>query len=225
MSESRPGSFDLEKAKRLQSVISKLVKLKAIDVDTVENVCGVDTAYAREEGEEIAVSCACVYEMRNGVCKGIYFDLFKELMPYVSGHLFLRELPGVLRVLRKAKKECALDVVLVDGHGIAHPRRSGLAVFVGVITKLPTIGVAKSRLVGEIVEREGGKFVVLNGEVVGTVVTHGKRQLIVSPGNLIDTESAHKMVKLLIERGIDVMKIAHLNARRKAKAILRSQIA
>jgi len=66
--------------------------------------------------------------------------------PYVPGYLSFRELPAVLQALKKLATRP--DLLLCDGQGLAHPRRFGLACHLGVITGLPSIGVAKSRLLG-----------------------------------------------------------------------------
>ncbi len=72
------------------------------------------------------------------------------VMPYIPGLLSFRELPALLAALALLPQ--APDLVFVDGHGISHPRRLGVAAHLGVVTDLPSIGVAKSKLVGRFVE-------------------------------------------------------------------------
>jgi len=118
--------------------------------------------------------------------------------PYVPGLLTFREAPLVLEAWEKLGK--APDAVIVDGQGIAHPRRVGLAAHLGLCLGVPTIGCAKSRLIGEHEEPglEAGSTADLvdNGEVIGQVVRTrtGVKPLYVSIGNLIDLPSAVKLV-------------------------------
>lgn len=117
--------------------------------------------------------------------------------PYVPGLLSFRESPSVLEAWAKLKIEP--DAVMFDGQGIAHPRRVGIASHVGLIINRPTLGCAKSVLVGKYEEpaEERGNWTELidKGEVVGAAVrTKTKVQPIyVSPGHLIDLEGAIKL--------------------------------
>lgn len=75
--------------------------------------------------------------------------------PYIPGYLSFRELPAVLKALEKLT--VTPDLLLCDGQGLAHPRRFGLACHLGVLTDIPSIGVAKSRLIGSYEEVPSGK--------------------------------------------------------------------
>jgi deoxyribonuclease V len=118
--------------------------------------------------------------------------------PYVPGLLSFREAPPVLEAFERLKTRP--DVVLCDGQGIAHPRRLGLACHLGLWLGLPTIGCAKSRLVGRYdepgPERGARTPLVDRGEVVGAVVRTRARvkPLYVSPGHLCDLEGAVSVV-------------------------------
>ncbi|HEY9286369.1 MAG TPA: deoxyribonuclease V [Pyrinomonadaceae bacterium] len=119
--------------------------------------------------------------------------------PYVPGLLSFRETPSVLEAWAKLKTEP--DAVMFDGQGLAHPRRVGIASHVGLLIDRPTLGCAKSVLVGRYEEPqpERGAWTPLvdpkNGEQVGAAVrTKNKVQPIyVSPGHLIDFEGAIKL--------------------------------
>jgi deoxyribonuclease V len=114
--------------------------------------------------------------------------------PYVPGLLSFRESPSVLEAWAKLKTEP--DAVMFDGQGIAHPRRVGIASHVGLLINRPTLGCAKSVLVGkyEEPEKERGSWteMVDKGEVVGAAVRTktNVQPIFVSPGHLIDLEGA-----------------------------------
>jgi deoxyribonuclease V len=106
--------------------------------------------------------------------------------PYRTGLLSFREVPILRAALLKLPKPP--DVVLVDGQGIAHPRGLGLATHLGLVVDLPTIGVAKSRLIGEGQEPDlaAGSYnpLIWQGKVVGLILRtqKGKKPLFLSPG-------------------------------------------
>jgi len=114
--------------------------------------------------------------------------------PYVPGLLSFRETPSVLEAWAKLKTEP--DAVMFDGQGLAHPRRVGIASHVGLIIDRPTLGCAKSVLVGKYEEPapERGAWTPLvdKGETVGAALRTKTRvqPIYVSPGHLIDTDGA-----------------------------------
>ena len=115
-----------------------------------------------------------------------------------SSDLSFREAPALLGALRRLNT--APDLLMCDGHGLAHPRRFGIACHLGVLCDLPAIGCAKSRLVGEHDEpaRARGASAPLrhNLEIVGSVLRTrpGIRPIFVSVGHRIDLESAQEIV-------------------------------
>jgi deoxyribonuclease V len=105
------------------------------------------------------------------------------------------------------KKGLSADVILVDGNGILHPRRVGIATHLGVFLERPTVGVAKKLLCGE-VNTEGmaiGEWrpVVLEGETVGAAMRTGRnRTIFISPGHLADVRSAVDLVASLLRENV-----------------------
>ena len=114
--------------------------------------------------------------------------------PYVPGLLSFREIPAVLDALEKLSQRP--DILLCDGQGIAHPRRFGIASHLGILTDLPSIGVAKSRLIGkhDTVPEEKGTWVPLydQDEVIGAVLRTRVRvkPLYISIGHKMSLASA-----------------------------------
>lgn len=139
------------------------------------------------------------------VCRADDFSVVERVgvvsratFPYVPGLLSFRECPALLEAIRRL--EHRPDVVLIDGQGFAHPRRFGIASHFGVLVDLPTVGCAKSVLVGEYegLGREAGSRAPLvhRGEVVGMAVRTrtGVTPVYVSVGHKIDLGSAVEVV-------------------------------
>ncbi|KUK95334.1 MAG: Endonuclease V [Thermotogales bacterium 46_20] len=141
-------------------------------------------------------------------------------LPYVPGYLSFREGPLFIRTLACLKSEP--DLFFFDGQGIAHPRRLGLAAHLGVLLGIPSIGVAKSRLVGKHNEpdqtRGSWTYLIDNGERLGAVLrTRDKvKPVFVSPGHLIDIESAVELTMSVTGkyRIPEPTRLAHINSRR-----------
>jgi deoxyribonuclease V len=118
--------------------------------------------------------------------------------PYIPGLLSFREVPGLIECFIKV--DAPVDVIICDGQGIAHPRGFGLASHLGLLLRRPTIGCAKSRLVGQhgTLDFERGAFTALfyEGQRVGSVLRSrtGVRPLYVSPGHLVDQASSRRIV-------------------------------
>jgi deoxyribonuclease V len=120
-------------------------------------------------------------------------------MPYVPGFLSFREAPNVVQAFAKLINKP--DVVMVDGHGIAHPRRVGIAAHLGVLLDMPTFGVAKQKLTGTYQEPapEKGSISPLldakTGELIGEVVRSKEKvlPLFVSPGHRCNQATATRL--------------------------------
>ncbi len=121
--------------------------------------------------------------------------------PYVPGLLAFREVPVLARVFRKLER--ASDLLLVDGHGLSHPRRFGIACHLGLLLDVPTIGVAKSRLIGQHPQpppQAGARAELTDGpDLIGLVVRtrDGVSPVYVSVGHRIGlTEAADWVLRL-----------------------------
>jgi len=124
--------------------------------------------------------------------------------PYMSGLFIFAVGPAIEAALEDI--ELRPDALLCLGHGIAHPRRCGLATHLGVLYDIPTIGVADQPLVGKYEqppeERGAWRPLVLEGETVGAAVRtrRGTRPLIVSPGNLVTLDDCRKVILAWTEK-------------------------
>jgi len=159
-------------------------------------VAGVDAAFSRDDRRCLAA--AVVWDLRQRTLVEQHVAVRLLTFPYVPGLLSFREGPAVLAALRQLRT--VPDVLICDGHGLAHPRRFGVACHVGVILSRPTIGCAKSRLIGA--HREPGPRrgavapLIDHGEVVGSVLRtqDGINPVFVSVGHLIDLRGAQQIV-------------------------------
>lgn len=124
--------------------------------------------------------------------------------PYIPGFLSFREIPAILKALESLQNQP--DLIFCDGQGLAHPRRFGIACHLGVLLDKPTIGVAKSRLIGthSAVPIEKGEWVPLweHQERLGAVLRSRTKvkPLYISPGHRISIETAMDYVQKTLTR-------------------------
>jgi len=166
------------------------------DLDTlnIASVAGVDVS-ARG-----GMSCAAIAELAfpTLTLRGSSTAVAPLRFPYVPGLLSFREAPAILAALEKM--DHLPDVLILDGQGMAHPRRLGIATHIGVLLDHPTIGCAKSRLVGCYVEpeREAGSWRYLydGDEIIGAVVRTrtGVKPIFVSVGHKVGLATAIELV-------------------------------
>jgi len=162
----------------------------------VERVAGVDVGYDKARG----VARAAVVVIDAATLDTVETAIVERstAFPYVPGLLSFRELPAAIDALERLAG--APDVLLCDGHGFAHPRRFGIASHLGVFLDLPSIGVAKSRLVGEAgepgLERGDRAPLTHKGEVIGTVLRTrtGVSPIFVSIGHRVCLDTAVQIV-------------------------------
>ncbi|MEO0458052.1 MAG: deoxyribonuclease V [Cyanobacteria bacterium P01_A01_bin.114] len=162
------------------------------DLDDVTIVAGVDAGF-QQNG---TVTCAAVVALSFPDLAFLDQTVAYQptSFPYVPGLLSFREVPTVLAAISQLKTEP--DLVLCDGQGIAHPRRLGIASHLGVLIDKPTIGVAKSRLIGthgELPEEKGAWVPLMDqDEQIGAVLRSRSRTkpLYISSGHRISLETA-----------------------------------
>jgi deoxyribonuclease V len=164
----------------------------------VRYVAGVDMAINEEHNAARAAVVLLSYPDMEIVERHVYEEPIR--MEYIPGLLSFREAPCVLGAFRQLRQQP--DLVMVDGQGIAHPRRIGIASHLGLWLELPTIGCGKSILTGKYDEaalsEEAGSWVPLlyKKEVIGAVVrTRTKvKPMIISIGHMISLETSIRYV-------------------------------
>lgn len=193
---THPFDVSIEEARHIQEELRQRVVLECVKHSSnwPETVAGVDVAF--RNGIAYAACDVFSYPQLELLEEKTAFR--RVTYPYIPGFLSFREIPVIMNTLLSLEIEP--DIILCDGQGIAHPRGMGLASHIGVIFAKPTIGCAKSRLVGEYEEPrvEKGSVATLSykGRVVGYVLRTrtGVKPVFVSPGNLISPEDAVKVI-------------------------------
>jgi len=169
-------------------------RIKRIDDHDFEPrfLCGMDVAY---DGDT-AFAAAAVWDAANTKIVETATTVNSVLARYIPGFLGFREGPLLVRVAEKL--QARPDVFIIDGQGVAHPRKFGLACHVGLALDKPTIGVAKSRLYGR---SDQGKILDPEGEMIGRILTAGNRKFYVSVGHRISLQTASDLVEKSIVNG------------------------
>ena len=139
-------SWDLspQEAMEIQKRLASMVREEPLDLEGLELVAGVDVSFSRGDKKGYAAVVVMEYpSLRLVEVSGAEGVLG---MPYIPGLLSFREAPLILKALERLQREP--QVILVDGNGVAHPRALGIASHLGVLVDKPTVGCAKSRLLG-----------------------------------------------------------------------------
>ena len=184
-----PWNVTPEEARRIQNELRSQV-VKTDRFGEINTVAGVDIGLKKD----IARASVVVLSFPDLQVVDSVVTESPVRFPYIPGLLSFREIPPLLTAFTELQTEP--DLVIVDGQGIAHPRRFGLASHLGLILDKPTIGCAKSRLTGqfEAPAPEQGTYTDLmdKGEVIGVAVrTRENVQVVyVSIGHRISLDSA-----------------------------------
>lgn len=178
--------LDIEKLKQEQRKLAQKVILKD-EIPALTTLGGTDQTVT---GNTI-ISEVIVLEYKTGNIIEKKYTTQKVTMPYTPGLRAYRELPAIIETYNKLEHKP--DVLLVDGNGILHPRKCGLASHLGIVLDIPTIGIATSLLCGNVI----GDTVYIDKEAVGKVlVTKEKaKPIYVSPGHHVSLMRTLEIVK------------------------------
>ena len=197
LTQKRIHAWDLRPAEAaaLQTRLSRYVaRQRRIGVKDIYTVAGVDAGYRGD------MAYAAVVVMKLADLKPLEEAVAAKPVqfPYVPGLLSFREGPVILQALHKLKTPP--DLLMIDGQGIAHPRRFGIASHIGVLLDTPTIGCAKTRLVGHYKEpgRNKGNYTFLKArdETIGAVLRtrSGVKPLYVSIGHRMGLRDSIRII-------------------------------
>ncbi|MBN2564557.1 MAG: deoxyribonuclease V [Candidatus Eisenbacteria bacterium] len=193
--ETHPWVVSIQDAFRIQEELTRKLVIED-DPGEPALIAGVDVAFSRER--DLLYAAIVVLNAATMEPVEVASAAQQPVFPYVPGLLTFREGPVVLEAWEAL--HCQPDLLMFDGQGIAHPRGLGLASHIGVLLDRPSIGCAKSRLVGEFKEpkqkRGAMRTLSLHRKKVGVVLRtkDNTKPLFVSPGHRITVETAARRV-------------------------------
>ncbi len=189
---------NLNKLRSIQEEIAKRVILRDNFMEPIKYIGGVDSAY---RGNTVITACV--------IMKWPNLELVEQKIikaevsfPYISTYFAFREGPSILEVLEQVV--IIPSILMINSHGILHPTFAGCASHIGVLTKLPTIGIAKEALCGELEAeptRRGDWIpITFKNRTVGACLLSQKKvnPIYISPGHRITTKTAVEIVKKCI---------------------------
>ncbi len=186
-------AFDVERAKKLQEKLSRRVVYDGIDLVKVRYLAGLDVSYVKDLG--IAVAVLLTYPQLDPVeyvvVKG------RVGVPYIPGLLAFREAPLLIKAVELLSVRP--DLLVVDGHGVTHPRRFGIASHIGLVTDTASVGAAKSLLYGRVVDSGSERLIVVEDLVGGLVVRRGRREVYLSIGYRVNLDNLRVLSKTLFK--------------------------
>jgi deoxyribonuclease V len=190
----------------IQKRLTRRIKLSNnFSTNQLKLCAGVDLAYWEAEGEQYGVCCIIVMDYKTKTVVEKVNAHGKITTPYHAGFLAFRELPLIIKAVKKLETEP--DIFLFDGNGYLHFNHMGIATHASFFLNKPTIGVAKSylKIAGvdfEMPENKEGAFsdIVIHGEVYGRVLRTRKnvKPIFVSCGNYIDLDTCTKITISLV---------------------------
>jgi deoxyribonuclease V len=200
---------DLSEAEKIQIKYSHLFKTKELEKLTIkswsfiEYITAVDISYYLKDDVEYGIACAVQWDFKNNKMKQAEFFKDQITFPYVPGYLGFREVPLIVKCLKKLTIKP--HMIICDGHGIIHPRRFGEATHLGFALNIPTFGVAKNPFVGvsdlkTLKRSKGEKILVMDGsEALGYAICleDSKKPVFISPGFKIHIDLAIKVALYL----------------------------
>lgn len=213
-------SITPKEAIKLQENLKGLVTINnKINLSNLKVIAATDVSYYSDSKTGKAVIVLWDYKKSEIIDYSTFCCEIK--FPYIPGLLSFRECPLIIEALKKLSLEP--ELIITDGQGIAHPRRMGEATHLGLITEIPTIGCAKSKLYGIYEEPDSKKesYSILydfDGSPIGAVLRSkdNTKPIFISPGYMIDLDTSLKVILNLIGkfRIPEPLRMAHILSKR-----------
>lgn len=187
--------YSFQEAAAYQIELAKQLKFEQLD--KIETIAGADISFNKYSTTMYAVIVILTYPAM--VLKSFALATYETSFPYKPGFLGFKEVPALLKVWELIKSKP--DVVVLDGNGVLHPRRMGVASHFGILTDQPTIGCAKSLLYGENHLPQPGKLstteIKSHGETLGFALRtkNNCAPVYVSAGHLITQQQSLEVIK------------------------------
>jgi deoxyribonuclease V len=177
-----------------KQLATMIIRKSTIKIGTVETVAGIDTSYRNN------LACAAVVVLTLDNLETVEVQTAVEPLnfPYIPGLLSFRESPAILAAMDNLKNKP--DLLMFDGQGIAHQREFGIASHIGLLKDLPSIGCAKTKLVGQYdepdLERGCYKYLKQDNQIIGAVVRtrSGVKPVFVSIGHRMNLRDCIRIV-------------------------------
>jgi len=208
------SSTGLDSAIRMQNEMAKKVISEHTHNKEITYICGVDVAYRND-----IACCSAVLMNKNTLEIKDSINLTMNVKhPYVRSFFMLRESEVIINILKPLRNR--FDLLLIDGHGVLHPRGCGLASYVGILIDTPTIGVAKSMLCGKV---GADHFIDVNGVISGfELIKEKKKPIYISVGHKISLLNAIRIITQLVrpkELIPEPVRLADINSKVLAHSI------
>ncbi len=197
------AKLDFKKAAKAQEILRKKLELKPLR-KVPELIAGCDLTFLNPyKTPTTGIGAFVVLSFPELTVVEKVYEVLEVKVPYVPGFLAFREIPLLVKAFTRLKNKP--DIVIVDGHGIAHPRGMGIAAHFGVVTKTPSIGCAKKPLFGKFKEPCMEKLcyeriLSPDNKTIGYVLRTKRnvKPVFISPGNLIDLESTLNLMLQIV---------------------------
>lgn len=196
-----PENLTTKRAIKIQQELRNRIRIRTLEKE-VGTIGGADISFNR--GADTVYAGIVTLDIDTLQPKAWSLVVDRIDFPYIPGLLAFREIPSLMKAWKQLKHKP--DVLIMDGHGLAHPRRMGIATHFGIRTDWPTIGCAKNILTGDFEEPglEKGSYepITDDGETIGYVLRSRSNvnPVFVSPGHRVSFENARLLVLRALTR-------------------------